>query len=74
MFDVVVIGNVGIDTNIYHAGSDINFDLESGFTENIDYVGNAGGYSSRGFAQLGYRCAFIGYVGDDYSGNFILSE
>jgi sugar/nucleoside kinase (ribokinase family) len=70
-FDVVVVGNVGIDTNVYLPGADINFDVESNFTENLDYVGQAGGYASRSFAQLGKRTAFIGYVGDDYSGRFI---
>ena len=74
MFDFIVVGNVGIDTNIYNPGNEIDFDVESSFTQNIDYVGNAGGYSARGFAQLGYRTAFIGYVGDDYSGRYILDE
>lgn len=73
-FDVVVVGNVGIDTNVYLHGGDIDFSVESNFTENIDYVGQAGGYASRGFAQLGKRTAFIGYVGDDYSGRFIREE
>ncbi len=73
-FDVVVVGNVGIDTNVYLHGSDIDFSVESNFTENVDYVGQAGGYTSRGFAQLGKRTAFIGYVGDDYSGEFIRKE
>ena len=73
-FDVVVVGNVGIDTNVYLHDGDIDFSVESNFTENIDYVGHAGGYSSRGFAQLGKRTAFIGYVGDDYSGRFIREE
>ncbi|MGW8318828.1 MAG: carbohydrate kinase family protein [Candidatus Promineifilaceae bacterium] len=70
-FDVVVVGNVGIDTNVYLAGADIDFSVESNFTENLDYVGQAGGYSSRGFARLGKRTAFVGYVGDDYSGRFV---
>nr|NIV34010.1 carbohydrate kinase family protein [Anaerolineae bacterium] len=73
-FEVVVVGNVGIDTNVYIAGSDIDFTVESNFTENLDYVGQAGGYSSRGYAQLGRRTAFIGYVGDDYQGQFIRRE
>ncbi len=71
-FDVVVIGNVGIDTNVYTPGGDIDFTVESNFTENLDYVGQAGGYTARGFAQLGYRTAFIGYVGDDVGGRWIL--
>jgi sugar/nucleoside kinase (ribokinase family) len=73
-FDVVVVGNVGIDTNVYFYGRDPDFGVESNFTENVDYVGQAGGYASRGFAQLGKRTAFIGYVGDDYSGRFIRQE
>ena len=73
-FDVVVIGNVGIDTNIYLDGDKIDFQIESNFTENVDYVGQAGGYAARGFAQLGYHTAFIGYIGDDHLGRFILEE
>jgi sugar/nucleoside kinase (ribokinase family) len=73
-FDVVAVGNVGIDTNVYFYGNDIDFTVESNFTENVDCLGQAGGYSSRGFAQLGKKTAFIGYVGDDYSGRFIREE
>lgn len=73
-FDVVVVGNVGIDTNVYFHGKDVDFNMESSFTENVDYVGQAGGYTSRGFARLKKRTAFIGYVGDDYSGRFIREE
>ena len=73
-FEVVVVGNVGIDTNVYLPGRDIDFTVESNYTENLDYVGQAGGYSSRGYAQLGRRTAFIGYVGDDYQGQFIRRE
>jgi len=72
--DVVVVGSVGIDTNIYVHGEDVNWNIETNFTENLDYVGQAGGYSTRGFAQLKKRTAFIGYVGDDYSGRFIREE
>jgi sugar/nucleoside kinase (ribokinase family) len=73
-FDVAVIGSVGIDTNVYLPGADIDFDVEANFTENLDYVGQAGGYASRGYAQLGKRTTFIGYVGDDYHGRFIRDE
>jgi sugar/nucleoside kinase (ribokinase family) len=65
---------VGIDTNVYFHGADVDFSREANFTENIDYVGQAGGYASRGYAQLGKRTAFIGYVGDDFSGRFIRDE
>jgi sugar/nucleoside kinase (ribokinase family) len=73
-FDVAVIGNVGIDTNVYFQSDEPDFNREANFTENLDYVGQAGGYASRGYAQLGRRTAFIGYVGDDFSGRFIREE
>ena len=72
--EVIVVGNVGIDTNVYLPGADIDFSVESNFTHNVDYVGQAGGYASRGFAQLGHKTAFLGYVGDDFSGRFIRQE
>jgi sugar/nucleoside kinase (ribokinase family) len=74
IFDAVVVGNVGIDTNVYFHGAEVDFSREANFTENLDYVGQAGGYASRGYAQLGKRTAFIGYVGDDFSGRFIRDE
>lgn len=74
IFDVAVVGNVGIDTNIYSYGADIDFQVEANFTENRDYIGQAGGYASRGYARLNKRTAFIGYVGDDFSGTFIRQE
>jgi len=73
-FDVTVIGNVGIDTNIYLPNNQVHLDRESNFTENLDYIGQAGGYTSRGYARLGKKTAFIGYVGDDYLGKFIRRE
>jgi sugar/nucleoside kinase (ribokinase family) len=73
-FDVVVVGNVGVDTNVYLPGADVDFEVESNFTLNLDYVGQAGGYAARGYAQLGYRTAFIGYVGDDHNGRFVGDE
>jgi acarbose 7IV-phosphotransferase len=73
-FDVVVIGNVGIDTNVYLPGGDVNWSVEANFTENVDYVGQAGGYASRGYAQLRRRTAFIGHVGDDWGGRWVRDE
>jgi sugar/nucleoside kinase (ribokinase family) len=69
--DVVVVGNVGIDTNIYPYAEEIDFGVESNFTRNIDYVGQAGGYTSRGYVRLGYSTGFIGHVGNDFGGDFI---
>jgi sugar/nucleoside kinase (ribokinase family) len=74
IYDAVVVGNVGIDTNVYFQADEPDINRESNFTENLDYVGQAGGYASRGYAQLGKRAAFIGYVGDDFGGRFIRDE
>ncbi len=65
---VVVIGNIGIDTNVYLLGYAIDLLHEAIFTENLDTVGQAGGYASRGHARLGALTAFIGYVGADWMG------
>ncbi len=72
--DVIVIGGIGIDTNIYLQSEEIDFSVEANFTENIDYVGQAGGYYSRGFAQLGYETGLIDYIGNDHLGQFIQDE
>ena len=70
--DVCVVGNAGIDTNVYFPNGELRWDVEGNFTENRDYVGQAGGYTARGFAQLGVPTAFIGSVGDDRLGRWIL--
>jgi acarbose 7IV-phosphotransferase len=70
-FEVVVVGNVGVDTQVYLPGDAIDWSVEANFTENSDCVGQAGGYTSRGYAQLGRRTAFIGYVGADFNGRFV---
>ncbi len=72
--DVVVIGNAGVDTNIYLPGKDIDFDHEANFTTNIDYVGQAGGYAGRGYAQLGWRTGFLGALGEDMAGELVRKE
>lgn len=68
--EVVVVGNIGIDTNVY--GAEGRAGVESAFTENLDCIGQAGGYGARGFARLDKRTAFIGYVGDDFAGRHVL--
>ena len=70
-FDVIVVGNAGVDTNVYLAGEEIDFSVEANFTRNIDCIGQAGGYASRGYAAMGLRTAFIGAVGSDVSGEWI---
>ena len=66
-FDVVVVGNAGIDTNV-HLGGPVDLDRETEYTENVDGVGQSGGYSARAFARLGHRTAFLGFVGADALG------
>jgi len=68
---VVVVGNIGIDTNVYFSGNGPDLSVEANFTRNIDLVGQAGGYTSRGYVRLGCKTAFIGYIGADHSGEHI---
>ena len=75
--EVVVIGNVGIDTNVNLAGPPDLIDglrEEGHFTSTVDYVGQAGGYTARAFVGLGWSTAFIGHVGDDPLGAWVRSE
>lgn len=69
--EVVVVGGAGVDTNVYLGGDDIDWAVESNFTRNVDSAGQAGGYASRLFAQLGKRTGYIGPVGDDALGRFL---
>ena len=72
--DVVVVGNAGLDTSIFLHGQEPDLARESTFSENLDCVGQAGGYSARGYAQLGWRTAFVGAVGDDRCGWWVRYE
>jgi acarbose 7IV-phosphotransferase len=72
--EVVVIGNAGVDTNVYLYGADVDWSVEANFSENIDCVGQAGGYASRSYARLGHRVAFVGHVGDDWPGQLVREE
>jgi sugar/nucleoside kinase (ribokinase family) len=58
---------------VYLPGDSIDFSHEANFTENLDTVGQAGGYASRGYARLGVTTTFIGYVGEDWMGEQIRS-
>ena len=71
MNEVVVIGNAGVDTNVFLYGADVDFSVEANFSDNRDTVGQAGGYSARGYAALGRDVAFIGHVGDDHTGRLV---
>lgn len=72
--DVVVVGNVGVDTNVFLPGADVDWSREANFTTNRDYVGQAGGYAVRGYAQLGWRAGFVGTVGPDWAGALVREQ
>ena len=72
--EAVVIGNIGVDTNVYLPTDRFTGALESTFTEDLDTIGQAGGYSSFGLAALGRPTGFLGYVGDDPLGRWIDAE
>ncbi len=74
LLDAIVVGNVGIDTSIFYVNDFTDSSLETNFTSNLDNVGQSGGYSARGFAQLGYRTGFIGSIGEDYLGENIRDQ
>lgn len=73
-FDVIVLGAAGIDTNIYLFNDEIDFQVEANFSENLDYIGQAGGYSARAYNKLGYRTAYLGFIGNDPQGEFIRKQ
>jgi sugar/nucleoside kinase (ribokinase family) len=73
-FDVSVIGAAGIDTNIYLYNDEINFNVEANFSENLDYIGQAGGYAARAYNKLGYKTAYLGFIGEDHQGRFIQEQ
>ncbi|MHA1887169.1 MAG: carbohydrate kinase family protein [Promethearchaeota archaeon] len=73
-FDVIVIGSAGIDTNVYLYNEDVDFSVEANFSQNIDYVGQAGGYYSKAFSALGLKVGYIGFVGDDALGQMLKAD
>jgi len=72
--DIAIIGNIGIDTNVYLPSETFQDIQESSFTKNVDVLGQAGGYTTFQYNNLGLKTTFIGYVGDDFSGKFIAEK
>jgi len=70
-FDVVVVGNAGVDTNVYLGVDELDPGVEGHFTRNLDYAGQAGAFAARGYARLGYRTAFLGALGEDAAGTVV---
>lgn len=72
--EVVVVGNIGVDTNVYLPTDSFTGALESSFTDDLDTIGQAGGYTSFGLAALGRAVGFVGYLGDDALGRWVEAE
>jgi len=70
-YDICVVGAIGVDTNCYLYSDSIDYINEANFTENIDGVGQAGGYCARLSKALGNRTYFFGFIGDDWQGDLI---
>ncbi len=71
IFDAVVIGSIGVDTNIYVEADTVDFSKETDFTKNIDFVGQTGAYVSQSYTNLGKKIAYIGFVGNDLLGDSV---
>ncbi|HSL59817.1 MAG TPA: carbohydrate kinase family protein [Acidimicrobiales bacterium] len=69
--EVVVVGCVGVDTNAYLPGADVDLRAEGLLGPVVDAVGQAGGYSARGFAALGRATRLVASVGDDPLGSMV---
>lgn len=68
--DVVVVGAIGVDTNVYVPEGPLG-GTDAVFVSVVDVVGQAGGFSARGFAALGRRTSFAGHVGADPWGTMV---
>lgn len=70
----MVVGAVGIDSNVYLAGGRIDWNVESNFAVTVDVTGQAGAYAARGYAGLGMATTLIGAVADDDAGARVRSD
>ncbi|MBA2248079.1 MAG: carbohydrate kinase family protein [Chloroflexia bacterium] len=67
----VVVGNAGIDTNVYLDWDALDPAVEAHFTRNVRYLAHAGGFAARGYARPGYPSAFLGALGHDPDGALV---
>lgn len=63
-----MVGNAGLDTEVFLDSDEVDLARDSSFTRNVDVVGQAGAYCARGFAALGRPAVFLGSLGDDPAG------
>jgi len=66
--DVAVIGAAGVDTLVYLPDREWDPSRDSTMVHTVDAVGQAGAFTARGFARLGWRTGFVGVLGDDWAG------
>ncbi len=69
--EVVVVGNAGMDLNVYLHTGRLDLEREAHFTRNVENVGQAGGYASRSYAALGRKTAYFGAFGRDSAGQLV---
>jgi sugar/nucleoside kinase (ribokinase family) len=72
--DIIVVGNAGLDTQIYLPTSRLDLGREAHFCSNVDCVGQAGGYASRGYAALGLKTSYFGTLGQDAAGDIVRQQ
>ncbi len=69
---VVVAGGFGIDSYVYALGERVGAEVT--FADVVDAPGQAGGYSARAFAALGFKTHAIAALGDDAHGAWVREE
>lgn len=70
-YDVVVVGAAGVDTLVYVPDDVPDMSRDSTMVRTVDTVGQAGGFTARGFARLGWSTAFTGALGDDWAAGMV---
>ena len=70
-YELCVVGAIGVDTNCYLYNESIDYINEANFTQNIDGIGQAGGYCARISKALRNRTYFFGFIGNDWQGEMI---
>lgn len=70
-YDVVVVGAAGVDTLVYVPDDVPDMSRDSTMVHTVDTVGQAGGFTARGFARLGWATAFTGALGDDWAADMV---
>lgn len=72
LFEVVVVGNIGIESSIFLETAGIDFELKTTPAPSMECVGQFAGYSARGYRRLQRSTAIIAPVGEDLQGQIIL--